>query len=629
MTSEVAKVLRRPRGANYAQLENGTGRLSIDRDLPQPPHGARIRLTRVDDEGCVRGYELIQGPGDELIAGRVDKRVAHAFLAVESAIRDERYRLDGAENLMHGQFVRARVHGGRAEVVEALGDMPDAALRIASIIDEFQLPTEFPAEVLEAAEKINGARDQIERRDLRSKPFVTIDGADAKDFDDAVLAERRGPAYRLYVAIADVSSHVSPGDMIDREARARGTSVYFPGRVLPMLPHRLSDDLCSLRPNVDRAVLVCEMQVSAKGELQKSEFYSATICSQARLIYGDVANALDGNTFPKQWNRNVVRNLRNLSALHQALHGRREIRGALDFASRELIIELDIKGHVSALKPPERTVAHRLIEECMILANVASARTLRKAKQPFLARVHEQPSEMKLQELRIFLNGRGIHLSGGDNPSPKDYAKLLSTVEDRPDASTVQLAILQSLQQAHYAPSDRGHFGLALQDYAHFTSPIRRYPDLMVHRALYAMLGGPQLPNEDWQALGQQCSNRERLADQASWGVIEAMKLDFLADRVGETFKGSVTGVTEFGLFVELDDFNISGLLHISQLGNDYFVYESDRKCLRGRKSGETFVLGQVVSVKIASAEPATRKLDLMLSGRSRQSRPNHKRRKR
>ncbi len=608
-----AVVCRRQKGADRAQLENSPGSLEIDRDLPRPPHGAKIRITRTDeDSGRVLGYELLSQPGAEIVAGRVDKRAAQTFLQVESAIRDGSWALDGADELAHGQFVRAQLESGRATVLEVLGDLPDAALRIASIIDEFQLPTEFPPEVLRAAEQVRGPVDLLPRIDLRNKPFVTIDGADAKDFDDAVLAERRGLAFRLYVAIADVTAHVEPGGLIDQEARARGTSTYFPGRVLPMLPHRLSDNLCSLRPDEDRAVLVCEMQVSSRGDLQRSKFYPALIRSQARLIYGDVAQALETGDFPKAWNRKVVRNLRNLSRLHRHLHACREVRGALDFDSRDLQIELDAEGRVAGMAVPDRTVAHRLVEECMILANVAAARELRKAKQPFLARVHETPSAPKLEELRIFLAGHGLSLGGGDQPEPKDYADLLASLEEREDSATVQLAVLQSLQQAHYAPSDAGHFGLALQDYAHFTSPIRRYPDLMVHRALYAMLGGPSLRQEDWGELGMQCSELERRSDKASWGVIEAMKIDFLANKVGEEVQGTITGVTEFGLFVELDAYNISGLVHISQLGNDYFVYESERKVLRGRRGGQVFTLGQSLAVRIAAAEPASRKLDLV-----------------
>lgn len=610
-----ARVLLRQRGADLAQLVDGVARYEIDRDLPRAPHGATIRLTRVDvAAGRVLGYELESAPAQDLVAGRVDKRTAKTLLTVESAVRDGQWPLVGADDLAHGQYIRAQLKSGRAEVVEVLGDLPDAALRIASIIDEFQLPTQFPAEVLAAAEAISGPAELLPRTDLRDKPFVTIDGADARDFDDALLAERRGLAFRLYVAIADVTSHVHAGDVLDQEARQRGTSTYFPGRVIPMLPSRLSDDLCSLRPQEDRAALVCEMNVSSKGELKSATFYPAWIRSQARLIYGDVAEALAADRYPESWNRGVVKNVKRLQKLFQALSVRRERRGALDFDSRELLIRLDDQGRVEDLHVPERTVAHRLVEECMILANVAAAKALRKASQPFLARVHETPSAEKLEALRVFLGGKGITLGGGDSPQPRDYAALLGSIEERSDSGAIQLAVLQSLMQARYAPSDAGHFGLALEDYAHFTSPIRRYPDLLLHRALYAMLGGPSLPREQWEELGLQCSTRERHSDKAAWAVIEAMKIDFLAQRVGEVFAGTVTGVAEFGLFVELGEFNLSGLVHISQLGGDFFVYDPDRKCLRGRRGGQTFTLGQPLDVRIAAAEPATRKLDLVLA---------------
>ena len=607
-------ILRRLKGADLFMPHGGGPALEVDRELPRAPHGAEVRLSRIDpDSGRVVGYQQTgDGSGSARVVGRVEKRTARVELRLESAVREGSYPLEGAEDLAHGQFVAARLASGKAIVEEVLGEAPTAGLRIAAVIDEFQLSTQFSEEVLAAAEAIQGPRDWLPREDLRRKPFVTIDGVDAKDFDDAVLAEKRGGGFKLYVAIADVSAHVSAGDALDRSARERGTSVYFPGRVLPMLPHRLADDLCSLRPHVDRAVLVCEMDLRPDGSFKSVRFYPALICSQARLIYEDVSQALSSGDFSEDWNRDVRRNLRNLAQLHKALDASRALRGALDFDSRELQVQLDEEGQVVGMRVPERTLAHRLIEECMILANVAAAKALRKAKQPFLARIHEAPDQRKLEALREYLGGLGLSLGGGESPDPGDYAKLLLSTRQHAQADSIQLAVLQSLQQAVYAPSDAGHFGLALEDYAHFTSPIRRYPDLLVHRALYSMLGAPIQANEDWDSLGGQCSALERRADKAGWAVIEALKCDFLRDKVGSVMGGVITGVTEFGLFIELREVGVSGLAHISQLGNDYFVLESQNRRLRGQRTGQMFKLGQSIDVRIAAVDAAARKLDLI-----------------
>lgn len=621
------RVCRRQKGPDLILPDDGSSPWVLDRDLPRPAHGAGVQVTRLED-GKVLGYVLIEAAKAATIVGRVDKRQAQTFMQVESAIREARYPLSGAEALSHGQYISAALEHEQATVLEVLGEQPSAGLRIASVIDEFQLPGEFPQAVEQAAQAITAPNDVLPREDLRGQAFVTIDGEDAKDFDDAVLVKRRGLAFTLFVAIADVSAHVGVGDVIDREARSRGTSVYFPGRVLPMLPHRLSDDLCSLRPQVDRAVLVCELKVSRRGRLTGYRFFPATIHSHARLTYNQVAQALE-DQHPKEWSAGVSRNVNNLAKLHSALQEQREIRGALDFASRELTVELDDDGQVAALARPQRNVAHRIIEECMILANVAAAQALRRAKQPFLARIHEPPPAEKLAALREFLAMQGMQLGGGVSPSPKDYAQVLAQAGDSPQAATIQMAVLQSLQQAVYAPSDAGHFGLALDDYAHFTSPIRRYPDLIVHRALYAMLGGPSMPQEQWEQLGQQLSALERRADKASWAVLEALKFDLLEHRLGETLPGVVGGVTDFGLFVELPEYAVSGLVHISELGSDYFVYDPEARLLRGRRSGQTFRLGQTLDVRIAAVNPAARKLDLVPANARSKTRQSSKRRRR
>ena len=524
-----------------------------------------------------------------------------------------------------------------AEIVQPPGKHAEAIGRITRVLKEegvaqtavelaiasHQLPHEFPAAAVREARGYGKAVEASglgPRLDLRGIPLVTIDGEDARDFDDAVFAEATRTGWRLVVAIADVSHYVRPGMALDGEARERATSVYFPNRVIPMLPEELSNHLCSLMPEVDRACMVAELSISREGRVSRSKFYAGIMRSAARLTYGRAAEALIERK-PEVRDALPAAVLGSLESLHEvylALRRRREARGALDFESAEVKVLVGPDGHVAELKAYPRNDAHRLIEECMIAANVEAAGFLKKHKMPALFRVHAQPDEDRILELKRFLATRGLLLETDGEIDPMKLARLLKQVQGRPDAAMLEGMIIRSLAQAVYQPENIGHFGLALGEYAHFTSPIRRYPDLLVHRAIRHVLAGGQPeafehPPREMEVLGQECSLRERRADEAARDVVAFLKCEFIAERVGETFNGVVTGVTDFGLFVQLEGLQIDGLVHVATLGRDYYRFEEDRRALVGEKTGQRFTLGDRLRVKVTRVDPSERKIDFEL----------------
>ncbi|MFU8797351.1 MAG: ribonuclease R, partial [Gammaproteobacteria bacterium] len=450
-----------------------------------------------------------------------------------------------------------------------------------------------------------------DRVDLRDIPFVTIDGEDAQDFDDAVFCKARPKGgWRLYVAIADVSHYVSRDSALDKEAISRGNSVYFPGRVIPMLPEVLSNGLCSLKPLVDRFCMVCEMTVSAEGAVTRYKFYSAVMHSKARLTYTIVADLLASGKADK--------NLKALHHLYQTLRTHREERGALDFETTETRIVFGENRKIDQIVPVIRNDAHKLIEECMLLANVSAAHFLLKHKIPCLYRVHEGPTPEKVVDLRDFLTEVGLGLPGGKRPQPGDYASLLKQIEHRPDAHLIQTVLLRSLKQAIYTPDNNGHFGLAFPAYTHFTSPIRRYPDLLVHRAIRHLAEKGTAENFSYDraamlALGEHCSMTERRADEAVRDAMVVLKCEFMLDRVGQEFDGIITAVTAFGLFVELKDIYIEGLIHVSSLKNDYYTFDPIRHRLVGQRTNVVYRLGDLMRVRVARASIDDRKIDFEL----------------
>jgi len=493
-------------------------------------------------------------------------------------------------------------------IAEVLGHHTDPGMEIEIALRKFDLPHRFSKAAVAQAKSI---ADEVRppdiegRRDLRNLEFVTIDGETAKDFDDAVVCRREGNGFRLWVAIADVSHYVRHGDALDMDARERGTSVYFPRRVIPMLPEKLSNGICSLNPKVDRLAMVCEMAISAQGELGRYEFYPAVFRSQARLTYTQVWAELEGGKPPEH--------LARLYELFHALHASRSKRGAIDFDTVETRMVFDAKGKIERIVPEARNDAHRIIEECMLAANVCAGNFIAERKQPVLYRVHDVPAEEKVAALRAFLAELGLQLPGGDIPKPRDYAALLEKIRARPDFALLQTVLLRSLKQAMYTPENVGHFGLAFDAYVHFTSPIRRYPDLLVHRAIKALLAGKKYDGGiDWQALGRHCSETERRADDASRDVESWLKCYYMRDHVGETFSGTITGVAPFGLFVTLDEYFVDGLVHISELGRDYFQYDAPRHQLFGERTKKRFRLTDRMKVKLVRVDVDQRKMDLV-----------------
>ena len=499
-----------------------------------------------------------------------------------------------------------------AKIIEVLGDYADSGMEIEIAVRKHHLPHQFSEACAKAAKKIPDhvrKSDLKGRVDLRDLPLVTIDGETARDFDDAVFAEKIGRNYRLVVAIADVSHYVRPDDAIDTDAQERSTSVYFPRRVIPMLPENLSNGICSLNPDVERLCMVCDMVITYAGNIKEYRFYPAVMRSHARLTYNQVWDWIsDDLDHPHK------AQIDTLYKLFKILQKKRFERGAVEFESVETQMLFDDNGKIEKIVPVVRNDAHKLIEECMLAANVCAAEFLIKNKHTALFRNHLGPTPEKLATLREQLGLLGLQLGGGENPTPKDYAALAEQFKGRPDAELLQVMMLRSMQQAVYEPHCDGHFGLAYEAYAHFTSPIRRYPDLTVHRAIKAVLNQQTYtPSKSWQALGVHTSFCERRADDASRDVENWLKTYYMRDKVGEIFEGKISGMTNFGLFVTLDGIHIDGLVHISDLGEDYFNFRPEIMAIEGERSGIRFNMGDKVNVRVARADLDTSKIDLTL----------------
>ncbi len=514
----------------------------------------------------------------------------------------------------------APAHG---RVVEVLDNMRPSDLAARFAILRHDLPQEFAPEVIRAANRF--ARDVREadlahREDLRALPLVTIDGEDAKDFDDAVFAESaRGGGWRLVVAIADVSHYVRHGTELDVEARARATSVYFPDRVMPMLPEHLSTHLCSLMPRVDRLAFVCDMRVSKSGKLSKTRFYEAVIRSHARLTYDQAwAYLQNPQAVDRTLTPGVCASLQTLYTVYEALKAARDARGALDFRGGEVKARIGADGKIDGFFAVVRNDAHRLIEECMIAANVEAAVALRLAKAGSLYRVHGQPEDKRVTELQKVLNALQVGAQFSAKPTPREFRQLVERLVGRPDGILLESLVIRSLAQAVYQQTNIGHFGLALEEYAHFTSPIRRYPDLLVHRALKAAMlpnstSGHRYSSAELQALGQESSQRERRADDAARDVMSYLKCLYLQPLVGESFDATITSALEFGVFVQLQRVPIDGLVHISAIPGDYWELEAGGMGLVGRDSGRRWQMGDAVQVRLIRVDLAQRQIDFEL----------------
>ncbi len=508
-------------------------------------------------------------------------------------------------------------------VIEILGEHLDEGLEIDVAIRSHGLRQEWSHMVEIETENLTAHVPESAKKgrvDLRDTPLVTIDGEDARDFDDAVFCEpTKNDGWRLLVAIADVSTYVKTKTGLDAEARERGTSVYFPERVIPMLPEVLSNGLCSLNPKVDRLCMVCEMNISADGDMNNYKFYQAVMRSHERFTYTDVAAILvDKNAKLIQQHEILVPHLESLYALYKVLKVTRQSRGAIDFETTETKIQFASNRKIEKIVPVYRNEAHCLIEECMLAANVAAASFLNNNNIPTLYRNHKGPTNDKLNDVRSFLKELGLELTGGKDPDPADYAKLLASISGRVDQRLIQTVMLRSLSQAVYDNKNIGHFGLAFESYAHFTSPIRRYPDLMVHRAIKHIVDGKKpekfyLNAMQMHELGMHCSAAERKADEASWDVIDWLKCEFMQEHVDEEFTGIITGVTGFGLFVELEDIFVEGLVHVTALGNDYYKFDSVHHRMIGEHSNRIFRLADKIKIRVVRVNLDERQIDFEL----------------
>lgn len=508
------------------------------------------------------------------------------------------------------------------KVIEILGDHMAPGLEVEVAIRNHQLPHEWPKDALKEATQFIKyvTEDEMQDRvDLRHLPFVTIDGEDAKDFDDAVYCEKNiKGGWILYVAIADVSHYVKQDSALDKEAYNRGTSVYFPGRVIPMLPEVLSNELCSLNPEVARLTLICEMHITSSGKISHYDFHEGVIKSHARLTYNNVYAMVEKNDKTLQTRyKELFAHLKELFSLYRILYKARHKRGSIDFDLPETKIIFGPGRKIERIEALQRNDAHRLIEECMLCANISAAHFLLKHECPTLFRVHEGPSNEKLNVLRKFLKELGLSLPGKSKPTPQDYSKLLQTIEGRADAHLIQTVLLRSLSQAIYAPENKGHFGLAFDAYTHFTSPIRRYPDLLVHRGIRKILQNKLQEKEidsQFEKYGVHCSMTERRADDATREAVDWLKCEFMLNKVGDEFEGIITGVTSFGLFIELKQIYVEGLLHISLLKNDYYKFDPISHTLLGERAGARYRLGDSLKVKVVKVDLDERKIDFMLA---------------
>lgn len=624
------KVQGHPDGFGFLIPDNGGDDLFLSpKEMTQVLHGDRVmvRPAGFDRRGRPEGkiVEVLEHTNTRLV-GRIIREQGMSIVVPEDKRVNQDilipYHLD--MDAKEGQVVMVELtmqpnnHAKpMGKVVEILGNYADSGMEIEIALRKHQLPYEFSPAAVSQAEKYPRLVQEADwkgRVDLRELALITIDGETARDFDDAVYAEPQGKGWRLVVAIADVSFYVKPGDALDKDAYDRGNSVYFPRRVIPMLPEALSNGLCSLNPDVERLCMVCDMQIDALGVVKRYEFYPSVMRSKARMTYTKVFEMIsqpDGDVAKEYaW---LMPHVQHLYTLYKVMLKSREKRGAIEFDSSETLMIFNDNGKIDRIEAVVRNEAHRLIEECMLAANVCASDFLKEHEHPALYRIHEGPTPEKLEALRTFMGEFGFGVGGGDTPHAKDYGKLLTAIKGRPDEQLLQTVLLRSMQQAVYSPDNIGHFGLAYESYTHFTSPIRRYPDLLIHRAIKAVINNSKYTAGDWHVLGQHCSMTERRADDATRDVNAWLKCYYMQDKIGEVFDGTVAGVTSFGLFVALDGIYVEGLLHVTELGNDYFNYDKARHEMAGERTGVRYRLGDRLRVKVSRVDLETSKIDFVL----------------
>ncbi|WP_333838492.1 ribonuclease R, partial [Acinetobacter schindleri] len=625
-----ATVYINSKGMGTANISGQDDLLLPERELRQVFNGDRVKVrqTSVDRKGKAWGFitEVVQHRVKQVI-GKVCQHEGEYFVQPASPNAHQPITLE-KELIEHAQVkvgdsIRVAIDTyptkeefATAHIIQSMADKADTEIIIPQTILEYGLPYEFPDEVIKEAESFKepNAKDREGRIDLRDLALVTIDGEDARDFDDAVYAEKRpGGGYRVVVAIADVSHYVRVGKPLDDEAQERGTSVYFPHYVLPMLPEALSNGLCSLNPNVDRLCMVCDLKLSRAGRVTSFEFYPSVMHSKARLTYNQVAQYFDGDSNAITEDRDVRKSLNTLFQLYQVLKELRADRHAMEFETVETYMTFDELGGIQEILPRTRNDAHKLIEECMLLANVAAAEYALKNEIPMLYRVHQPPEFSRIQKVRDFVKLLGLKFP--EQPTQKDYQEVIEATKDRIDAPSIHAVLLRSMMQAYYGAKNDGHFGLAYDAYTHFTSPIRRYPDLLLHRAIKAQLAQKPYPisGASLDDAGEHFSSTERRADEASRSVTTWLKCHYMQQHLGEEFVGIISATAEFGLFVTLKDLYVDGMVHVSQLGDDFFVFDQSSQSLVGQNRGQIFGLGDEVKIKVAGVNLEERKIDFEL----------------
>nr|WP_049175907.1 ribonuclease R [Acinetobacter ursingii] len=618
------------KGLGSAHIDGQNDLLLPERELRLVFNGDRVKVrqTSVDRKGKGWGFitEVTQHRVKQLI-GKVAEHEgefhiqpaapnAHQPIPLEKQLIEHAHAKVGDYLRIEIDDYPTREEFATGHVIQSMADKADTEIIIPQTILEYGLPYEFPKEVVEEAESFKEpSKKDIEGRiDLRDLPLVTIDGEDARDFDDAVYAEKRaGGGYRVVVAIADVSHYVRLGKPLDDEAQERGTSVYFPHFVLPMLPEALSNGLCSLNPHVDRLCMVCDLKLSRAGRVMSYEFYPSVMHSKARLTYTQVGQYLEGQTDAVPADKSIQKSLNTLFQLYQTLKELRAKRHAMEFETVETYMTFDELGGIKEILPRTRNEAHKLIEECMLLANVAAAEYALEHDIPMLYRVHEAPEFSRIQKVKDFVKLLGLPFP--DQPTQADYQRVIEATKDRIDAPSIHAVLLRSMMQAYYGAKNAGHYGLAYEAYTHFTSPIRRYPDLLLHRSIKAHLQQKPYPlsGAALDDAGEQFSKTERRADEASRSVTSWLKCHYMQQHLGEEFIGIISAVTEFGLFVTLKDLYVDGMIHVSHLGDDFFLYDQASQSLVGQNRGQIFGLGDEVKIKVAAVNLEERKIDFEL----------------
>jgi ribonuclease R len=618
-------IIANPKGFGFVALDKGGKDLRLSQKQMQLVfHGDKVKVRLLNKRLDAEVVEVIESV--KTLVGRLhtdarkpyvvvdDKRIKHNIKITEMIEDCEDNQVVIVE-ILTSPTLESEATG---KVIEILGAYLDEGVEVDSALYRHQIPNDFSEAASNEASKLPNkvlAKDRKGRVDVVHIPLITIDGEDSRDFDDAVFAEPTDRGWKLYVAIADVSHYIPEGSALDVDAIERGNSVYFPHRVVPMLPEAISNGLCSLNPEVERLCMICEMNMDSLGELLDYQFYPAVMLSHARLTYTKVNDILTNNSseLRKEY-ASVIDNIESLYGLYKTLRISRQKRGVMDFDRIESQILFNDNGKIENIIARSRNDAHKLIEECMLMANQATAKFLQKHDEDFLYRIHPKPTAEKVEVTRQFLSAVGLSLEGGIGPESRDFAKVLKAAKGREDENIIKTVVLRTMKQAVYTPANEGHFGLAFDDYTHFTSPIRRYPDLLVHRAIKRVLNKQKRsPSKRMSEMGGHLSMTERRADDASRDVEQWLKCEYMRDKVGEEFSGVISGVAGFGFFVELTDIFVEGMIALRDLKDDYYVYDDIHHQLKGERTGKVFRLGDTVQVKIASVSLDDRRIAFIL----------------